>query len=229
MMDMNEIETIRNEDYNFLKKRMLRLEESYKQSNDQKIRQIVKEQVLYEIIERFPTFFEEYADNFENCQMASLIEITNLIDLVMSKYSVEKLPPITEKEAKKILKLNDKTLKKFVKGYNDAVVNKDLTYYSQRIDDKLVFLTRQDDNSIGLVTNVNSNVRNKECLCHFCRQFRRGDEILFVKNITQTTKGYYSCIGQTVCSDYERCNKSIESNKTLIKFLRYNIDNNKNK
>lgn len=66
------IETIRNEDYNFIKKRMLRLEEAYKQSNDQKVRQLVKEQVLYEISERFPRFLEEYAASFANCQMSSL-------------------------------------------------------------------------------------------------------------------------------------------------------------
>ena len=229
MNKIDDKEIIKNEDYNFLKKRMQRLEESYKQSNDQKVRQLVKEQTLYEITERFPSFFEEYSNIFEECQMSSLMEIAQLIDLVMSKYLVEKLSPITEKEAKKVLKLKDKALKTFVKGYNDAIVNNNLTYYSKRVDDKLIFLTKQDDELVGLVTNVNPNVKNKECLCYFCRQFRRGNDILFITNTSKSTKGYYSSMGQTVCSDYETCNRSIESNKTLIKFLRYKQDNTKKK
>lgn len=168
---------------------MLRLEEAYKQSNDQKARQLVKEQVLYEISERFPRFLEEYAESFTNCQMSSLREITELTAHVLSKYSVEKLPQITEKEAKRVLKLKDKALKIFVRGYNAAIVSKNLTYYSQRIDDKLVFIT--------------NSVKPKE--------------------------GNYSCIGQTVCSDYEMCNRSIESNKTLVKIFKYKLGNNEDK
>lgn len=223
------IETIRNEDYNFIKKRMLRLEEAYKQSNDQKVRQLVKEQVLYEISERFPRFLEEYAASFANCQMSSLREITELTVHVLSKYSVEKLPPLTEKEAKRVLKLKDKALKLFVRGYNAAIVSKDLTYYSQRIDDKLVFFTTQDNMPLGLVSSINPNVRNKECMCYFCKQFRRGKNIVFITNSVKTKEGNYSCIGQTVCSDYEMCNRSIESNKTLVKFFKYKLGNNEDK
>lgn len=229
MIEISGIEAVRNEDYNFLRKRMLRLEESYKQSNDQRVRQVLKEKTLFEICERFPNFYEEYSNSFESCKMSSLMEITNLTDFVMSKYSVEKLSPITENEAKKILKLKDKTLKIFVKGYNDAIVSKDLTYYSQRIDDKLVCLTKQDNEFIGSVTNVTPNIRNRECLCYFCRQFRRGDDILFITNTAKTSKGEYSSIGQTVCSDYEMCNKDIESSAALVKFLRYKLDKEKDK
>lgn len=223
------IETIRNEDYNFIKKRMLRLEEAYKQSNDQKVRQLVKEQVLYEISERFPRFLEEYAESFTNCQMSSLREITELTAHVLSKYSVEKLPQITEKEAKRVLKLKDKALKIFVRGYNAAIVSKNLTYYSQRIDDKLVFFTTQDNMPLGLVSSINPNVRNKECLCYFCKQFRRGKDIVFITNSVKPKEGNYSCIGQTVCSDYEMCNRSIESNKTLVKIFKYKLGNNEDK
>ncbi len=212
---------LKNEEYNFLRKRMQRLEDSYKQSNDQKIRQVVKEKTLYEICERIPNFLETHLHEFENCQMSSLMEITNLIDSVMSKYSVEKLPQVTEKEVKKILKLKDKALKAFVKGYNSAIINNNLTYYSQRIDDKLIYLTKFGNELIGSVTNVALNVRNREHLCHFCKQFRSGDEILFITNAAKGAKGNYSCVGQTACSDYEICNKHIESNDTLIEFLKY--------
>lgn len=229
MIEINQREKVKNEDFNFLRKRMFRLEEAYKQSNDEKIRQIVKEKTLYEICERFPTFFEKYSESFEACKMSSLIEITNLIDFVMSKYSVESLPQITEKEAKKVLRLKDRSLKIFLRGYNDAMLNEKLTYYSQRIDDRLVCLAMKDNEFVGTVTNITPNIRNRECLCHFCRQFRRGDDILYITNTAKTIKGDYSSIGQTICSNYEMCNKDIESSDALVKFLSFKLEKTKNR
>ena len=89
MQQVSRGEEVKNEEYNFLRKRMLRLEEVYKQSSDQKVRQVVKEKTLYEICDRFPDFYEEYQDSFEACKMSSLMEISNLIDLVMSYYSYQ--------------------------------------------------------------------------------------------------------------------------------------------
>lgn len=217
-------EEVTNEDYNFLRVRMRRLEEAYKQCIDQKVRQAVKERTLYEICERFPNFFEDYAEAFETCQMSSLREIVDLTDMVLGKYSVEKLPTIQASQVKKMLKLKDKALNSFVKGYNDAVAQRDLTYYSQRIDDKLVFLTQKDGELVGAVTQVSKAQRKGECLCHFCRKFRRGDEILFVTNSARTAKGEYSSLGQSICSDYERCNQDIEDRERVVKFLRYKSD-----
>ncbi len=217
-------EEVTNEDYNFLRVRMRRLEETYKQCIDQKVRQAVKERTLYEICERFPNFFEDYAEAFEACQMSSLREIVDLTDMVLGKYSVEKLPTIQASQVKKMLKLKDKALNSFVKGYNDAVAQRDLTYYSQRIDDKLVFLTQKDGELVGAVTQVSKAQRKGECLCHFCRKFRRGDEILFVTNSARTAKGEYSSLGQSICSDYERCNQDIEDRERVVKFLRYKSD-----
>ena len=227
---MAEIETkvISNEDYNFLRKRMMRLEESYKQSNDQTVRKAVRDKTLFDICERFPDFLYDYGDAFECCAMSSLKEITDLFDSVMGRYSIEPLPKIqSEKDVKRLLKLKDKALKTFIKGYNDAVETHNLTYYSQRIDDKLVFLTVQDGEFVGAATDVSRSQRNGECLCHVCRRFKRGQEITFVTNTAKTTKGEYSSLGQTICSDYESCNREVEDREPLVKFLRYKLDKEK--
>ena len=224
---MAEIETkvISNEDYNFLRKRMMRLEESYKQSNDQTVRKAVRDKTLFDICERFPDFLYDYGDAFECCAMSSLKEITDLFDSVMGRYSIEPLPKIqSEKDVKRLLKLKDKALKTFIKGYNDAVETHNLTYYSQRIDDKLVFLTVQDGEFVGAATDVSRSQRNGECLCHVCRKFKRGGDITFVTNTAKTTKGEYSSLGQTICSDYESCNREVEDREPLVKFLRYKLD-----
>jgi len=219
------IEQIPNEDYNFLRKRMLRLEEAYQQSTDQSIRIAVRDKTLYDICERFPDFYYEYVDSFESCKMSSLKEITDLFELVMGRYSIEALPQIkSEKEVKKILKLKDKALATFIKEYNAAVKNHDLTYYSQRIDDKLVFLTVKDGEFVGAATEVSKSQRNGECLCHACRRFRRGQEIVFVTNTAKSARGDYSSLGQNFCSDYETCNRDIEEGEELVKFLQYKLD-----
>lgn len=217
-------EEVTNEDYNFLKKRMKRLEECYKQSCDQQIRNAVKDKTLFEICERFPSFYEDYGESFEACKMSSLKEVADLVDMVLAKYSIEKLSPITMQEAKKILKLKEKALKQFVKGYNEAVARENLTYYSQRIDDKLVCLTEQNGEFVGAATDISKGKRNGECLCHFCRRFRRGDEIVFVTNSARTAKGEYSSIGQSICSDYEACNRDIEERQPVVKFLSYKLE-----
>lgn len=218
-------EEVSNEDFNFLRKRMARLEEVYKQSVDPVVRRAVRDKTLFDICERFPSFYEDYADRFEACQMSSLMEITQLYDFVMAKYSIEPLERIeSEKQVKRMLKLKDKQLKAFIKGYNDAVARKPLTYYSQRIDDKLVFMTVQDGEFVGATTDISKNRRNGECLCHFCRRFRRGDDIVFVTNTARTAKGDYSSIGQTICSDYDSCNREVEDKPPVVKFLKYSVD-----
>ena len=60
-----------------------------------------------------------------------------------------------------------------------------------------------------------------------CRKFKRGQEIIFVTNTAKTTKGEYSSLGQTFCSDYESCNREVEDKAPLVKFLRYKLDKGK--
>ena len=84
-------EEVSNEDFNFLRKRMARLEEVYKQSNDSVVRCAVRDKTLFDICERFPSFYEDFGESFEACKMSSLMEITALFDSVMGQYSVEPL------------------------------------------------------------------------------------------------------------------------------------------
>lgn len=225
-----EIKKVSNEDFNFLKKRMSRLECVYKDSIDLAVRRAVRDKTLYDICERFPTFLEEHGEAFEACKMESLMEITTLFDKVMGKYLIEPLKQIeSEKQVKKMLKLKDKQLKTFIKSYNEAVAKKSLTYYSQRIDDKLVFMTVQDGEFVGAATEISKGRCKGKSLCHFCNSFKMGDEIVFVTNSVRTAKDEYSSIGQTICSDYESCNREVENKPPIIKFLKYHIDKGEGK
>lgn len=154
--------------------------------------------------------------------MSSLMEITKLIETVMSEYSAISLPTIEISQAKRILKLKDRDLNNFVKAYNQVVSKQPITYYSQIIDQKIVFLTQINGEFVGTVGQVTKDRRNRESLCAFCRKFRRGDEIVFVTTSTSVkNNGEYSAIGQYCCSDYNRCNNSIEDSGVLDEFVSF--------
>ena len=226
---MEEKIVINNEDYNYLRKRMRRLEETYKQSEDPNIRNAVKMTTLEEINKRLYDFKDLFGTDFEKCKMSSLVEIDNLEEKVMSNYKVKKLQEVTEKELKKQLKLKDKPLKAFLKGYNEAIKNEDLTYYAQRIDDKLVILSKTEDEFVGAVTNVIRSNKKSQHLCPFCNKFRHGDEVIFISNVKSNQQGEYSSIGQTICEDYKMCNKDIQSKEALNTFLSFKLDKGKSR
>ena len=216
--------------YNFIRARMKRLEEAYKQSCDQQVRNAVKEKTFYEIAGEIDGFYEKFADLFEGCEMSSLMEITKLTDVVMGEYTALKLPPIETAQAKRILKLKERDLNNFVKQYNQAVSKQALTYYSQLIDQKIVFLTQIDGEFVGTVGQLSKDRRNRESLCVFCRQFRRGDEIVFATTSTPAkNSGEYSAVGQYCCSDYNRCNNAIEDSKALEEFVSFAMVKKKRK
>lgn len=216
--------------YNFIRARMKRLEETYKQSCDQQVRKAVKEKTFYEIAGEIDGFYEKFEDLFDGCEMSSLMEITKLTEAVMSEYTATKLPQIEPAQAKRLLKLKEKDLKNFVKAYNQAVSKQPLTYYSQLIDQKIVFLTQIDGEFVGSVGQVSKDRRNRESLCAFCRQFRRGDEIVFATVSTPAKNGgEYSAIGQYCCSDHTRCNNSIEDSSVLEEFVSFAMVKKKGK
>lgn len=54
-----------NEEYNFVRKRLKRLEEAYNQTIDPSIRIAVKDQTCYELYERVPVFYNIFGNMLE--------------------------------------------------------------------------------------------------------------------------------------------------------------------
>lgn len=120
-----------------------------------------------------------------------------------------------------MLKLKERDLNIFLREYNNALKGNPLTYYSQQIDQKVVFVTEDQGQLVGVVGSVSPNQRNRETLCPFCRKFRKGDEIRFVSIPVIGKKGEYSSIGQYCCSDMVKCNADIEETEALTEFVGY--------
>lgn len=157
-----------NEEYNFVRKRLKRLEEAYNQTIDPSIRIAVKEQTCYELYERVPTFYDIFGGMLENCRMSSLKEITDITDKISESLEVGKLQEVDVQTAKKILKLKPKQLMLFLKAYNEAVKKEDLTYFSARQDNKFIFMTYKDGEFYGAVSDLPKEAKHKKSLCCFC-------------------------------------------------------------
>ena len=103
-----------NEEYNFVRKRLKRLEEAYNQTIDPSIRIAGKEQTCYELYEWVPAFYDIFCGMLENCRMSSLKEITDITDKISESLEVGKLQEVDVQTAKKILKLKQKQLMLFL-------------------------------------------------------------------------------------------------------------------
>lgn len=162
-----------------------------------------------------------FGKELENCMMSSLKEICELTNRILEKVEINKLEEIDIKTAKKILKLKQKQLIKFIKSYNDAIKVHNLTYFSMILDNKFIILTVSNGKYYGNVSEISKEIRNKKSLCYFCNSFRDGNEIIFATNTLKKSNGEYSSIGQYCCSNYQKCNKEIIDINNLIEFLTY--------
>lgn len=217
---------IKNTEYNLIRQKLKRLEEAYGQSCDDNIRKSTKETAFMDLCMQIPAFYESFSEDFDKCQMISLRQIVDLSDAVLSQLDVQKLSRLELSQAKKILKLKEKALNQFLRGYNETAERRPLTYYSQQIDEKMVFLYYQDGQFIGVVGNVSKSQKMRESLCAFCNNFRKGDEIVFVSNTVSSANGDYSTLGQYCCKDTEKCNSSILDPTGLVNFMTYRGNQN---
>ena len=208
---------ITNIEYNLINKNLLILEDAYKQSNDIKVLNAVKDQIYFQLME-IDGFAEMFEKDFESCQMNSLAEIADLSDKIKNSIEVIKLPSITEKELKIAVKLKEKPLRLSLNGYNDTISNTNLTYYSYPIDDKVVLILPKEDKIIANIARVSNINKLGESLCYFCKQFRKNFDMVHITN-EKSSKDNYDTVTQTVCKDYLVCNRSILNTDNLKEFI----------
>jgi len=211
---------VNNLEYNLIKKRLNRLKEAYSQSNDDDVLRTVKDQVYTELAIAIDKFDDSFSKDFDACKMSGLKEIEDLITTVNSNVIVQDLPRIELSSAKKILKqLSEKQLNAFVQAYNG--LKTPVTYYSKRFDDKLAIILPQDGTFIGVVAEIRKGDKQREQICAFCNNFRKGDEIGFVSNKVTSRKDEYRALGLLCCLDGVLCNTDILDTQKLISFISY--------
>ena len=208
---------INNLENNLIQRSLRLLEDAYKQSNDSKVLNAVKDQIYFQLmeIERFSEMFEK---DFDNCKMESLAEITDLSDKIKEEVEVLKLSRITEKDLNNAVKLKEKPLRLALKGYNYTISNTNLTYYSYPIDDKVVLILPKEDKIIANIARVSNINKLGESLCYFCKQFRKNFDMDHITN-EKSSKDNYDTVTQTVCKDYLVCNRSILNTDNLEEFI----------
>ncbi len=220
---------INNLENNLIQRSLRLLEDAYKQSNDSKVLNAVKDQLYFSLM-AIEGFDERFKVDFDNCKMSSLEDIDELAEKINSNIDVIKLENITEKEFKKLIKLKDRQFRNVLSGYNEAIEELPLTFFSHYVDDKLVLILPKGDNkdeedkdnkentiltNIARVKNIN---KLGEGLCYFCNSFRKNPELVYVTN-EKTSKENYNAITQIVCKDYKLCNESILNTDNLEEFI----------
>jgi len=212
---------VNNMEYNFIIKRLRRLEEAYKQSCDKNVRIAVRDQTLVDISDAIYGFYEQFGEKISLCKMGSLKEILDLIDEITGELDVQNMQELSLSSAKKMLKLRERQLVSFVNEYNDVNAEKNLTYYGKQIDQKYVMISESSGELISTIADIPKETKNSETLCCFCKQFRKGNDIMFITSTAKKSNGEYNTIGQYCCSDYEKCNADIENNEGLVKFISF--------
>jgi len=211
---------ITNIDYNFIKAQLKTLESAYKQSNDKEVLSSVQTRIYFNLVEKIDGFEKNFSEHFESFKMSNLKEIDELSEAILESMNIIHLPEVSEPDLKKKIKLSDRDLASLIRGYNEAVKTP-LTYYSQKIDEKLAILYYEDNIFTSVICNT---IKNKKAIipsfCHFCNTLRKGDEIVFIAN-TKSTHKDYSTLGVYCCLDYRACNKEITNKDNLIKFINY--------
>ncbi len=204
-----------NLEYNFLKSKLNEMIDAYKQSNDPEVHAFIREQTINIIATSFPEIAQLKQNEIKKFQMKNLNEITGFNQKILENILVVKLPTITEKELKKQIKA--KFIPKFVKAYNEAIANNNLTYYSLPIDQNLIIIKQIEGTPKAVIANVKPNKALSKTLCAFCNQFRPSGEVGFITNTNKqnNTIGFYACL------DSIKCNESITSESKLNDFINY--------
>ena len=207
--------------YNLIKKELSKIEDCYKQSNDIKIRNCVKEMAFYKLCDAIPSFEELFIDAFTACDMSSLYKLDKLYESVWSEIKIEELPQVDLSTVKKLFrKLQEKEQRAIVAGYNEALKNTNLVYYTQSFNSKKVILYYDNGQFEGYICETRPNVKGREMDCHFCHAFRRGSEIEYVSKIEKGKNGVYNSRTVTCCSDYKMCNEDLLNIDPLKDFLK---------
>ncbi len=220
---------IYNTDYNMLRKKIEQLRETYMQSSDENVRNVVKEQVFYDLCEKIELFENHFAQYFETCKMNSLKEIDELAAEIFKNVSVIKMPKIQYEQIVKRIKMASKNLKEIARNYNETIKQESLTYYSQIIDTKMVFIFFHDDELHTVLCDVSQYNGVRKLHCRFCNSFRQSCEMGFVSNTIKFKKNEYSTLGINCCLDYNKCNQDILETQKLTDFMSYGKNKTKTK
>jgi hypothetical protein len=210
---MNE-KFIKNEQYNFIKRQVDLIKDSYRKNSDPSVIKAVRELANAQILELFLHAPKEQVEMLDLSRWKS--------DAEFDKYLQElarcliPFPQLTEQQVKKMFPKAKK-----LKLPNFSTVDFEKITYLSWTDistNKKFIIHEQNEELIGIECKY--SILNKDNICSFCNRFGK---VAFISTITKAKKSnnpdYYKAIGNYICLDSAECNKKITSVAYLTTFL----------
>lgn len=210
---MNE-KFIKNNQYNFIKRQVDLIKDSYRKNSDPNVIKAVRELANAQILELFSEATNEQADTLDLLKWKTEAELDQYVQ-ELARFLIP-FPKLTEQQVKKMF---PKVKKLKVPNLSDLDFEK-MTYLSWTdiSSNKKFIIYNLNEKLTGIECKY--SILNKDNICSFCNRFGK---VAFITTVTKAKKSnnpdYYKAIGNYICLDSAECNKKITSVDYLTSFL----------
>jgi phosphoserine aminotransferase len=212
---------IKNDQYNFIKRQVALIKDSYRKNSDPTVIQAVKDLADAQILELFPSASSEQADMLNLSTLKTDGEydqyLQNLAGFLIP------FPKVSEQQVKKLFPKAKK-----LKVPNLSVVDFEKITYLSWTDistNKKYIVYELNEKLMGIECKY--TLLNKDNICSFCSRF---GQVAFISTVTKAKKAnnpdYYKAIGNYICFDSAECNSKITDVDYLTTFLEESLGKN---
>jgi hypothetical protein len=205
---------IKNEQYNFIKRQVDLIKDSYRKNSDPSVIKAVRELANAQILELFPLGTKEQIERLDLLKWKTDTELDQYVKELAS--FLIPFPKLTEQQVKKMFP----KAKKLKVPNLSAIDFEKMTYLSWTdiSTNKKFIIYEHDEKLLGIECKY--SILNKDNICSFCNRFGK---VAFISTITKAKKSnnpdYYKAIGNYICLDSAECNKKITNVDYLASFL----------
>jgi hypothetical protein len=205
---------IKNDQFNFIKKQVNLIKDSYKKHADPTVIHAVKDLANAKILELFLTATFEQKEMLDLSGLKTDPEFDHYIQQ-LSPFLLP-FPKITEQQLKKMFPKNKKLKLPDLSKIN----HEQLTFLSWTdiSTNKKFIVYEHNEKLVGIECKY--TMLNKDNICSFCNRFGK---VAFISTVTKAKKAknpdYYKAIGNYICFDSSECNKQITNVDYLTTFL----------
>ncbi|MEH7298760.1 FusB/FusC family EF-G-binding protein [Neobacillus drentensis] len=205
---------IKNNQYNFIKRQVTLIKDSYRKNSDPSVIKAVRELANAQILEFVPLATTEQIERLDLSRLKTDAEFDQYVK-ELANYLIS-FPNLTEQQVKKMF---PKAKKLKVPNLSDVDFEK-ITYLSWTdiSTNKKFIIYEHDEKLLGIECKY--SILNKDNICSFCNRFGK---MAFISTITKAKKSnnpdYYKAIGNYICIDSVECNKKITNVNYLTSFL----------
>ncbi|MBM7691397.1 hypothetical protein JOC77_000802 [Peribacillus deserti] len=206
---------IRNHEFNFIRKQVDVIKDSYKKGSDKNVINAVKDSAYSKIIDLFPNAADNQLDVLDLSRLKTEAEFDHYLENASSFLLL--FPNITDQQIKKMFPKN----KKLKMPNLDSIDLESITYLSWTDigTNKKFLIYEMNKKLVGIECRYNLLSRNN--VCSFCNTH---GQVAFISSVTKAKKinnpDYYKAIGNYICFDSSICNQKMTSVNYLETFIK---------